>query len=223
MAGWKPSRQGRVVLGAVLAAIVALTVAGGAGSRVVRADGAWLDQQPLQNWNQPGMAIPHAPVASGGQGDIRQGDFPPGCMATVRQPQTDEDQAVAARGWLLVGAFQGGYGTMIVLGTSSFDGMCRPMGFQEFVFFHETFIGTISPQLMDSRTDGVVQDVNISPPFSGMTPAVPALTASFARYTANDPLCCPSGISTVNYEIQRAPAGWVLVPKDASTTPTSNQ
>ncbi|MGH2586332.1 MAG: LppP/LprE family lipoprotein [Dehalococcoidia bacterium] len=223
MGTWKPNRQGRVMLGAMLAAIVALTIAGGAGGAVARADGAWLDQQPLQNWNQPGMPIPHAPVVPAGEGDIRQGDFPPTCLGTIRQPQTDEDSAVAARGWHLVGAFQGGYGAMIVIGTSSFDGMCRPVGFQEFVFFHQTFIGTISPQLMDSRTDGVVQDVNISPSFSGMTPAAPSLTASFSRYTANDALCCPSAVSTVNYEIQRAPAGWVLVPKDASTMPTSSE
>jgi hypothetical protein len=209
-----------MLLGAVLAAIVALTIAGGTGSGVARADGAWLDQQPVQNWNQPGMAIPHAPVAAAGEGDIRQGELPPGCAATIRQPQTDEDAAVAARGWSLVGAFQGGYGSMIVIGTSSFDGMCRPVGFQEFVFFHQTFIGTISPQLMDSRTDGVVQNVNISPSFSGMTPAVPSLTASFSRYTADDALCCPSAVSTVNYTIQRTPAGWVLAPGEVSTMPT---
>jgi hypothetical protein len=126
---------------------------------------------------------------------------------------------VVAAGWMLVGAYQGGYGAMVVLGTSSFDGMCRPLGFQTFVFYHETFVGTISPVLMDSRTDGVEQRVFISPSF-GSPGAPPSISADFSRYGASDPLCCPSRVSNVTYDIELTTAGWVLTPKDVSTSPT---
>jgi hypothetical protein len=191
------------------AALVMLAIA----SRPVAADGGWLDQQPPDNWNRAGADLPQLPQT----GRI------PACLPMVRGPQTNEDRQVAAAGWRLVGSFQGGYGVMVVLGASELDVMCRPLGFQTFVFFLGNFIGTISPVLMDSRSDGVQQDVFISPPLhDGLGPgSMPSLTASFARYTADDPLCCPSATSTVTYSLVNTGAGWALTPDAVMTTPTS--
>jgi hypothetical protein len=177
------------------------------GSRPAEADGTWLDQQPLANWNTPGAAIPTAILST---------DPINPCPHIGRPVQTEEDRQVAIAGWRLVGSFQGGYGVMVVLGASNFDGMCRPLGFQTFVFYHEAFIGTISPVLMDSRSDGVEQQVIINPPLvDGLD--VPSLTASFSRYTASDPLCCPSSTSTVEYTIVRTATDWVLTPGTVMT------
>jgi hypothetical protein len=190
-------------------ALAALTLSLGM-SRHVLADGAWLDQRPLANWNKAGEQIPLAmPVPS---------TVNPQCATSARPPETDEDRDVAARGWLLVGTYQGGYGVLVITGTSDFDGMCRPMGFQTFVFYHGTFIGTISPDLMNSRTDGVQREVFISPSF-GRVGAPPSLSASFSRYSMTDPLCCPSATSSVEYRIEYTNGGWVLVATSAMTSP----
>ena len=177
-----------------------------------RADGAWLDG-PLQNWNQPNQPVPIAPVVQNEPGN-------PQCLNTVRSPETDEDRAVAAAGWKLVGTFQGGFGAMVVTATTDFDGMCRPNGFQVFVFYHENFVGTVSPDLMVSRTDGSLQRVFLSASITASEP--PALNADFSRYSEQDALCCPSRVSSVNYSIEFAGGGWVLVPTSVSTRATSS-
>jgi hypothetical protein len=41
-------------------------------------------------------------------------------------------------------------------GTAGYDGMCRPRQYQDFVFVGSVFAGTLSPQPMDSRTDGAL-------------------------------------------------------------------
>jgi hypothetical protein len=205
--GSRMERWGRaLVVASVGAALVALAL----GSRPVEADGAWLDQQPLANWNTAGRAIPQAPPRTS---QINT------CPPVGRSPQTEEDRKVAAAGWWLFGSFHGGYGVMVVMGASNFDGMCRPLGFQTFVFFLEEFIGTISPVLMDSRTDGVQREVLISPPLNdGPGPeGMPSLTASFSRYAASDPLCCPSSTSTVGYTLVHTSTGWLLTPGAVTT------
>lgn len=191
-------------------ALAAIALGIGLSGRSARADGAWLDQQPLASWNKAGEPIPLAmPQPSTAN---------PQCATTGRPPETDEDRDVAARGWVLVGTYQGGYGALVITGTSDFDGMCRPWGFQTFVFYHGTFIGTISPELMNSRTDGGQREVFISPSFS-RAGAPPTLTASFSRYTAMDPLCCPSATSSVDYRIEYTSGGWVLTATGATTSP----
>lgn len=198
-------------VGALLVGIVFLGIAL-ADLPAAYADGAWLDA-PLQNWNQPNQPVPTAPVVQNEPGN-------PQCLNTVRPPETDEDRAVAAAGWKLVGAFQGGYGAMVVTATTDFDGMCRPNGFQVFVFYHENFVGTISPETMVSRTDGSLQRVFLSSSFMASTP--PTLYADFSRYTEQDALCCPSRVSSVNYSIEFVSGGWVLVPTSVSTSPTGS-
>lgn len=195
--------------GALLVGVAALGFAL-AEAPSARANGAWLDA-PLQNWNRPNQPVPHAPVQVAEPSN-------PQCLTTVRPAETDEDRAVVAAGWKLVGTFQGGFGAMVVTATTDFDGMCRPVGYQVFVFYHEAFIGTISPETMVSRSDGAEQRVFLMPSFTASR--VPSLSADFSRYTEQDALCCPSRVSSVNYSIEFVEGGWVLVPKDVSTSPT---
>ena len=189
--------------------LAVLTLMLSLSGRVV-ADGAWLNQPAPAGWNNAGEPIPLAPAMSSLAN--------PQCAATGRPPETDEDRDVAARGWTLVSTYQGGYGVLVLTGASDFDGMCRPNGFQTFVFYHGTFIGTISPDLMNSRTDGVQREVFISPSF-GRPGAPPSLIATFSRYTATDPLCCPSSASSVQYQIEYTSGGWVLTATSVMTTP----
>ena len=96
------------------------------------------------------------------------------------------------RGWDLVGAYQGGWQTVVIRGTASYDGMCRPRQFQDFVFVRGVFAGTLSPQPMDSRTDGALGRVWLQN--NGR------LTAEYQRYAASDALCCPSRATTVVFD-----------------------
>jgi len=86
--------------------------------------------------------------------------------------------------------------------------MCRPLGFNVFVFVDGQFAGTISPDLMDSRADGV-GDIRF---FA----AQDSIIGEFQRYSSTDPLCCPSGHATVIYGINRTSAGPVLVPQSVT-------
>src|SRR5215203_6276328 len=202
---WRSTTRTFIVIAAVA---LALTV----GVRRAGADGAWIDQKPIVNWNAAAQTIPIAPPMTD--------PVNPQCASTGRPPETDEDRAIAAAGWTLIGTYQGGYGVKTVTGASGYDGMCRPLGFQTFIFYHESFIGTVSPDLMNSRSDGVQQQIFISPPLSS-TGGPPSLIVQFSRYTNADPLCCPSAISTVNYTIRFMSVGWVLTPGEASTMPTA--
>ena len=87
--------------------------------------------------------------------------------------------------------------------------MCRPLGYQVFVFVGEAFAGTLSPVPMDSRTDGAEVDVWLD--------AADYVRARFDRYTPADPLCCPSRTSVVAYEVRRALRGAVVVPARVTT------
>jgi hypothetical protein len=161
--------------------------------RSAAADGSWLDG-PLDNWNEAGMEIPEAPMGL---------MVDPLCQAQRRPPETDADEALAARGWTLLGSYQAGWGIVAVKALSGYDGMCRPIGHQEFVFVDGAFAGTISPSLMNSREDGAgaVQLVGQE-----------QLTASYRRYKPEDALCCPSGSAEVVFQIDRSGTVPILVP-----------
>ena len=163
------------------------------------ADTSWLDQ-PLTNWNQAGMALPQAPPMDPATN--------PRCLPQGRPVETDADQAVADAGWTLFGGYEGGWNTYVVRALSGYDGMCRPLGYNAFVFVDGQFAGTISPDLMNSRTDGA-GDVRA-------LAAKDSLFAEFRRYSATDPLCCPSGSATVFYQVSRTAAGPVLVPQSVT-------
>ncbi len=160
------------------------------------ADGSWLDQ-PLTNWNQAGMDLPQA-----GPMDPQTN---PRCVDGGRPAETSADQALLDNGWTLFSGYQGGWNTYVVRALSGYDGMCRPLGFNVFVFADGQFAGTISPDPMDSRIDGVGD--------ARFFVARDMVVAEFQRYAPTDPLCCPSGHATVVYRIMRTPGGPVLVPQ----------
>jgi hypothetical protein len=179
--------------GRSLALVVALLVA----ERAEAQSGAWLDQ-PLSAWNQAGVTIPAAPAP--------KGDSPtdPRCVGGVRQPETPSERVVASAGWSLYAEPKKRGTVTVLLGEASIDGMCRPWDYQAFVFVKGAFAGTLSPSLMDSRTDGALSEIRF--------PAPTAVEAAFLRYVDADPLCCPSRLTTVRYRIERRPAGPVVVP-----------
>lgn len=146
----------------------------------------WLDQ-PLTNWNRPTSEFPQLPQP-----------LPPSnisqCVSQIRQPSLDAERAVVAKGWKLFGPLQTYDSTQLFLATSGFDGMCRPMGFQAFVYVEGRYAGTLSPVLMDSRSDGVIY----TPYLANGT----EINVEFARYRSTDPLCCPSGKSFVTFKIR---------------------
>lgn len=146
---------------------------------------SWLDR-PLRNWNTSSN-VPTAPRAAG--------DSPASslCRDSVRSPESIADRAVTRAGWSLFGAAQV-YGSVTLMNAmASVDGMCRPTQYNTFIFVGNRFAGTLSPDVMDSRTDGALVDSVLIDPTN--------ISAEFVRYTSNDALCCPSQTSAVSYQI----------------------
>lgn len=146
---------------------------------------SWLDEPRPVSWNTPGASIPAAPKT--------QGPIDGRCREQARPAQLEEDTRLTDQGWDLVGAYQGGWEMVVIRGTASYDGMCRPRQYQGFVFVRGVFAGTLSPQPMDSRTDGALGRVWLQ--------SNGRLTAEYERYAASDPLCCPSGSATVVFDV----------------------
>ena len=92
----------------------------------------------------------------------------------------------------------------MISGLAAYDGMCRPLGYQSFVFVDGVFAGTVSPEPMNSRTTGAATDVNLR--------YADQVTAEYLRYAPDDPLCCASGSDSVNFSIEDTPDGPVLNP-----------
>lgn len=162
---------------------------------------SWLDGETLASWNAPGQAIPTAPEMESAN---------PRCKELVRSPQLREDEMVRNRGWDLVGAFQGGWNIVVISAAAGYDGMCRPLHYQSFVFVRGAFAGTLSPQPMDSRSDGALGQVWLQ--------SRTQLTAEYSRYEESDALCCPSRRTSVVFEIPIDTA--VVRPVSATTSPT---
>ncbi len=180
--------------------IVAMLVSAAATIGAQPQAASWLDQPKPAAWNRAGAPIPTAPRI--------QGAVDPRCRGLARPPQLAEDRRVRDKGWDLVGAFQGGWQIVVIGATAGYDGMCRPLQFQYFVFQRGVFAGTLSPKAMDSRTDGALTQVFLQ--------GTNRLTAEYVRYTDADPLCCPSRTTSVEFEIaNRAP---VIRPVSASTS-----
>ena len=185
----------RALLSAALAALLLTPLA---LAQTTERPGAWLDG-PISNWNAAGMAVPTAPPA----------DFvpPDGLCAPggdVSSTATPEERLLDASGWKRIRTEAQWWGSVLVSAQQSVDGMCRPMQYQWFVFVDGMLAGTLSPQPMDSRTDG-----------GGWVEALRrnGLDAHYSRYAPSDALCCPSGQVTVRFEIERTDAGPVLVPQ----------
>jgi heat shock protein HslJ len=98
------------------------------------------------------------------------------------------------QGWKLYGSVQS-YGlTQVITATSGFDGMCRPLQYQAFVYWEGRYAGTLSPVSMDSRTDGAIANINLT--------STTNISAEFNRYSSSDALCCPSGKSWVQFNLR---------------------
>jgi hypothetical protein len=192
-------------LAAIVCAVVALFGALLGWSAAAGADGLgdWLEQAAPDNWNQPGMAVPAAPQPYAGNLDPR-------CAQQERASESPEEDQVVAQGWRLFNVAEVGWHLRLVDGLVGYDGMCRPLQFQGFVFADGQFAGTISPQPMDSRTDGVGRILDIRGPDN--------LTGQFVRYAPSDPLCCPSSTFMVHFMVDRSGGAPLLVPLSSVRT-----
>ena len=164
-------------------------------SPVSAQDESWLDGD-LASWNTPGMAIPVAPTIDGNPSPL--------CAERERPAETPEDDALTAEGWRLFLPYQRGWGVTLISGFVAYDGMCRPLGYQSFVFVDGVFAGTIAPEPMDSRTEGGAREVTLW--------LEDQLSAEFDRYAPDDPACCPSSTTPINYTIEQTADGPVLNP-----------
>jgi len=171
------------------------------------ADGAWLDDQSV-TWSTPGMAMPHPIQNKPGPAT----DVDTRCTNQARPAETDEDRAVERAGWTLFASYEAGWGARIVRGLAGYDGMCRPMEYQAFVFVDGKLAGTLSPTSMNARTDGALTDSSY---FSR-----DRIIAQFVRYTEQDALCCPSAHSTVDFRIDRSGAAPVVMREGTTTEKT---
>jgi hypothetical protein len=172
-----------------------------AGSVTQAAEGSgWLDR-PLTNWNRPGAALPRAPEGRSGVDVLKR------CPPTGSQPSSASARQLNAAGWvpflpldreIVQGDIE------ILAGMLDADGMCRPMGYQLFVFVGGAFAGTLSPQLMDSRAD------QSSGPLRLLQDGV--IQVDFSRFTSSDALCCPSAHVAVRFTIDRQHGAPLVVP-----------
>lgn len=187
---------------------VAGLLLGAALTHQTHAQQAWLDR-PLANWNRQGLALPQLPPPIPQDESANTGK----CRADhVRQPASAAEKALVRRGWLMYGPVYSYDSTRIVTALSGFDGMCRPLGYQAFVYWDGRYAGTLSPAPMNSRTDGALTSVHLSGPAR--------FSAEFARYGETDALCCPSRVDSVTYALRRDDVP-TLVATDVTPTVTS--
>jgi hypothetical protein len=179
-------------------------IVGAASPSRASADGSWLDD-PSATWNTPGMRMPN-PVKNR-PGPASEVDTR--CTDQARPAEIDEDRALERAGWTVFGSYEGGWVVRIVRGLAGYDGMCRPLEYQAFVFVDGKLAGTLSPTTMDSRIDGSLMGLDFY--------VSDRIIARYARYKADDALCCPSAESTVFYKIDRSGASPVLVRENTST------
>jgi hypothetical protein len=163
--------------------------------------GAWLDA-PLTNWNTRLTSIPRAAMTNGAQ------PMDPRCTETQRSGHSPEDKLLTAAGWKLFGEQQQFDDVSLVMALSTADGMCRPLGYQGFVFVGGKLAGTVSPRPMDSRMDGSSAPIHLA--------STSRLTVGFNRYTESDALCCPSKRQIVTYKIERTGPRPLLVPREVA-------
>jgi LppP/LprE lipoprotein len=174
--------------------------------------GTWLDSALVQ-WNRAGASIPlPAFVGIGRPQDVERNITPEYCKSHERPVRLPEERVVAGAGWLVFASSQGKDGLTVVGGAHSLDGMCRPDPYQYFVFVRGKFAGTLSPGLMRARSNGSVNRVSLA--------GRGKIVATFSRYTAADPLCCPSRLSEATYEIRQESGQPVAIVVGVRTRPT---
>ena len=185
---------------------------------------SWLDQ-PLHSWSNPNDGVPAAPQAvainprCGAQerapiATSPTPPLPPNANAAVATAG-NEESGVAAAGWKLETYWptQRKGELTVVLATSNYDGMCRPWGFNGFMFYQGRFAGTLSPVNMDSRSDGVLVEL---PSLSSDS----EVSAEYTRYAPSDALCCPSrGRTTVVFRRRGFSGAPLMIPEQAVGIP----
>lgn len=181
----------------------------GARAQDAPAGGAWLDASPVVAWNQQGSAVPAAPAAEGEP--LSSGR----CAFQVRTPEGPADLAVTKAGWTLAGPLQVFGDTSVVTAAVAADGMCRPLGYQGFVFVRGRFAGSLSPTPMTPRTDGMMNTVYLQ--------SRDRVLATYTRYEKDDPLCCPSRTSTVTFAVKRGTGGSTLTVESLQTSANPKQ
>jgi len=170
---------------------------------------SWLDR-PLSNWNSARSAVPGPALAP-------QDETVPEVAKRCTLPMlrnTPGERALADAGWLPFHVFDRQIvqrDVEVVGGLAGADGMCRPASFNVFVFVNGRLAGTLSPDVMVSRTDGSIGGgVRLG--------ADEAIVADFSRFAREDPLCCPSRRVTVAYRIDRTATPPVVVPVSVRVT-----
>lgn len=160
-----------------------------------QADGDWLDRSA--NWNRRFGDIPQAPNPT--ETNLAN------CAVNNRRATLPEDRSIELAGWTLYGHAQTFGSTKVISAMADADGMCRPLSYQVFVFNNGNFVGTLSPRVMNSRTDGSLVNFNLY--------RENYIVATFNRYTPQDALCCASGQSRVIYQLDVTGNQPILVPK----------
>ncbi len=179
-------------------ALVLLVIFLGLGGAPARSPGDWLDA-PLTNWNSSLTAVPKAKIDKNAQ------PLDPRCNDTHRSGHSPEDKQLTSAGWTLYGEQQQLDDVALVTALTSVDPMCRPLGYQAFLFVGGKLAGTVSPSPMDSRSDGSAGPIHLT--------TVTSLTVGFARYKPADARCCPSKRQIVTYNMDRSGARPLLVPR----------
>ncbi len=187
---------------------------------VAAAPPLWLDRPVPANWNAPAPIIPQAPPWSGDGKKIagrKDPELVPGgrCSSVIRAPKGLADTRVAAKGWSIFSPTSSGYlipggpHWTIVMGTSDADGMCRPVAYQVFAFRDGRYVGTVSPILMTSRSDGSF--------VTAKTTANGMLAVDFARYVDADAMCCPHATTRVTFTLRTIRGRSAIVPVATTT------
>ncbi len=190
--------------GLIVCVVAALSAMTSAQTRPVAV--SWLDA-PLASWNKVGAALSKAPITSTDRDKVMKT-----CDLKLGR-STPAERALADAGWIPFRNFdqQLAQGDIEIMdGMSGADGMCRPMGYNIFVFVGGSFAGTLSPNLMSSRSDASSGAVRILD--------ADTVSAEFVRYTDKDPLCCASSRVTVRYRIDRTGRQPVVMPLDVRVT-----
>ena len=199
--------------------------------------GDWLDTTK-PNWNQPGEEVPRSPApttlpaqsthnwwtgAKSPNGPSiltssqEEKQYFERCKSLVRPGTLAEDALVEDAGWVLFDQAHIFGEITVVMAMAAVDGMCRPNQYQAFVFSDGQFAGSLSPTLMDARTDGAIDTIEFAQAPSttkkDSTSGMMVPYASFMRYQASDALCCPSAASDVIYALTIEEGKPVVVPQ----------
>ncbi|MEO6588400.1 MAG: META domain-containing protein [Pyrinomonadaceae bacterium] len=166
----------------------------------------WLDMKPLPSWNSRKRVILETKKIS--NAELKR------CSVAVRQPTLPQDFLLTSKGWTLVNAAQVFGKTAIITTAEGFDGMCRPLKYETYVFVGNKLSGALTPAPMDSRTDGSVINVQLYTETD--------LTAEFARYRDSDALCCPYKTEKVTYKVKADGRNFLLVPEFKSGNDSNN-